>query len=1042
MNRIIPILLLVTLCYALPAQQRGNSFTVAGTVTDATTGETLPGVTIIVKGKIGGTVSDINGKFSISAQRGEWLVFSFVGFESFEYLVTEIVSDLNVVLSETSQQIEEVVVTGVGVQRRISTLAAVTSVDAKELQVPAPSVANLLSGRVAGVFTLQESGEPGKNLAEFWIRGKGTFGANASALVLIDGIEGDINSLDVADIESFSVLKDASATAIYGVRGANGVVLITTKRGESGKLAITARMNYTLSQLRRLPDYLRAYDYAMLANEAREVRGELPLYKLTELEVIRDGMDSDFLPDISWQDEIVRPLSFKQSYYLSGRGGGDIARYFVSLGASDESGAYRVEKDNEYASNAGYKTYSFRLNLDIDLTKTTTLKFSSDAFMSNNIRPGQVLSTDYIWNSQALLTPLTYPLRYSNGQFPSIVVSGNSYGVSPYVVINHCGHTKIADFKSKFSMSVDQDFGFITSGLKLNILGSYDRNGGYTELRYRQPALYIATGRSNRGELITREIIPATSQEFYMLLNNRNYRKFMVETTLTYDRVFGSDHRVGALAKFYIDDQFTTLQYQEEEMSGLPLNLAQIPRRYQRITGRAGYGFRDTYIIDFNFGYTGTENFEPGRQYGFFPSIALGWVPSSYQWVKDNLSWVTFFKIRGSYGTVGNDRIGGRRFPYLSRVSESSGTVWGAPSRLDMIHVIRTGADNLVWEKAIKSNLGIDSRLFGESVSFTVDFFSDKRNGIFQERVQVPDYAGLTNNPFGNVGSMISWGTDGNAAYTFNVNKEISVTLRGNYTFSRNKILNFEKVYEEYPYKEYNGLPNRMVRGYQTVGFFKDQADINYSARQTWGVLKPGDLKYKDVNGDGVINEEDQVPIAYDLMYPELTYGFGGQISYRNFTLGILFQGVGKQDYLRNDMGYVPFHGLNLGNVLTQFNDPSKRWIPRWYAEANGIDPSLAENPNALLPRLQYGVNTNNTQRSDFWKGDARYLRLKEITLNYNLKGIALKRIGVTSIDLQLVCNNVYVWDKVKLFDPEQAHRMGRVYPIPSTYSFQMYINL
>jgi len=1027
--------------------QPGLSIT--GTVFDSTTGETLPGASVSVKGTMVGSATDINGNFSIRAQRGAWLVFSFVGYDDYEYLVTEMTDNLKVFLSESTQAIEEVVVTAIGTQRKISTLAAVATIDPKDLQVPATSVANLLGGRVAGVFSMQTSGEPGKNLAEFWIRGVGTFGANASALVLIDGIEGDINSIDPADIESFSVLKDASATAVYGVRGANGVVLITTKRGESGKLSISGRMNYTLSHLSRLPDYLRAYDYALLANEAREVRGEAPLYNDIQLKVIKNGLDPDFYPDISWQDEIVRHLSFRQSYYVNGRGGSDVARYFVSLGGSSESAAYKVEKNNPNASNAGYNTYSFRVNLDINLSKTTVLKFSSDAFMSINNRPGDIESTDYIWNSQAMLTPLIYPLRYSNGQFPSTNIPGfTSAGISPYVVINHTGKTKLTGYNSKATMSLEQDLKIITEGLKINILGSYDRNGGYTETRYHQPALYLATGRSNRGELITRQSVAASTHDHYGLYarHNRQYRRYLLEATMNYDRVFDSDHRVGGLAKFYIDDEFSTVQSYDNEMSGLTLSYAQIPRRYVRVTGRIGYGFRDTYMIDFNFGYTGTENFMPGRQYGFFPSIALGWVPSSYDWVKDNMSWVNLFKIRGSYGTVGNDRIGGRRFPYLDRISQSNGSVWGSLSSVEKILVTRVGADNLVWESAKKTNVGVEARLFSDAFAFTVDLFNDLRDGIFQERVQVPGYAGLTNNPYGNVGSMVSWGTDGNASYTHKVSKDMSLTIRGNYTWSQNKILNYEKLFEEYPYKEYNGLPNGLVRGYQCLGFFSNEADIAYSPKQNWGAVMPGDLKYKDINGDGVINADDMVPVAYphnwNSMFPRLTYGFGGQFNYKNLSLGVLFQGVGRQDYLRNNVGYIPFNGQGVGNVLSQFSDPSVRWIPRWYAEANGIDTMLAENPNALLPLLQYGQNTNNTQPSDFWRADARYLRLKEITLNYNVRGMFLKRIGIASVDLQLVGNNLYVWDKVKVFDPEQAQRQGRVYPIPSTYSLQLFINL
>ena len=1033
-------------CFPLTAQQT-PSLVIEGTVIEAGTNETLPGVTVIVRGRFGGTSTDVNGNFSIRANRGEWIEFTFVGFETFEYLVTDAVSNLRVTMQESAQQMEDIVVTGVGRQRRISTLAAVASVDAAELRAPATSVANLIGGRVSGVFTQQASGEPGKNLAEFWVRGVSTFGANSAALVLIDGIEGDINAIDPADIESFSVLKDASATAIYGVRGANGVVLITTKRGQSGRLSITGRINYSISQVRRLPDYLRAYDYAIMANEAREMRGEAPLYRNVELEVIKYGLDPDFFPDISWQDEMIRPISFRQSYYVSGRGGADVARYFISLGGTSEQAAYKYEKDNPFASNAGFNTYSFRLNLDINLSPTTELKFNSDGYMSINDRPGDVSSTDYIWQSQAMLTPLLFPLRLSNGQFPTTIIPGfPGAGISPYVVINHTGNTKLTEYRSKFTVALEQDFSFITEGLRASILGSYDRNGGYTELRYRQPAMYQLQGRTNRGELVTREVIPASTQDFYItyLNHDRQYRRFLIETRLNYDRIVAENHRVGGLVMFFAEDDFATNQFLDGEMGGLPMSLAQIPRRYMRVTGRVGYGYRDTYMIDLNFGYTGTENFQPGRQFGFFPSIALGWVPSSYDWTKDNLPWVSLFKIRGSYGTVGNDRIGHARFPYLDRVQSSRGTVFGGMQTLDKISIIRVGADNLVWERAIKSNIGIDASFFDESVSFTVDFFHDKRDGIFQPRVQVPDFAGLTTDPFGNVGSMESWGTDGNVAYTFLINRNSTFTIRGNYTYAQNKVINYERIHQPYPYREWAGMPEAMIFGFQHLGFFENEADIANSPSQSFfgGSVLPGDLKYKDVNGDGVINEDDMVPIDYRNMRPRVTYGFGGTYMYKNLSIGVLFQGVGNQSYMRNSFGYIPFHGEGTGNVLREFNDPSTRWIPRWYAEEKGMPLELAENPNAQLPRLQYGHNSNNAQNSTFWLGNARFLRLKEVTLNYNMRNDFIRRIGITSIDFQLVGNNLYVWDKVKVFDPEQAHRNGMVYPIPAMYSFQMYINL
>ncbi len=941
-----------------------------------------------------------------------------------------------ITFTETAQELEEVVVMGLGSQRKISTVAAVSSVDVKELQTPAASVANLLGGRVAGVISMQTSGEPGKNISEFWVRGIGTFGANASALVLIDGLEGNINSIDPADIESFSVLKDASATAVYGVRGANGVVLVTTKRGQAGKLTITGRANFTISHLSRVPEYLRAYDYARLANEARVVRGDSPIYSDVELDIISDGSDPDLYPDVSWQDEVLRDNAFTQTYYVSARGGAQTARYFLSLGVSNETAAYNYDKNSVYAANTGYNTYNYRANIDLELSPSTTLYFGTDGFLSIQNNPG-VASTDYIWYAQSNLNPLLLPIIYSNGQLPA---SSSSAALrSPLVMINHMGRRSDQEYRGKFTLAADQDLSMLLKGLKLKVQGAYDLTSWFSEGRYIQPALYQAVGRDQQGKLITIERVKEGGISYSR--GTDQYRKYHFESTLTYENIFAEDHRVSGLVYYYISDQ--------KKASEGTNNLSAIPIRYQGVSSRLTYGFRDTYMVDFNFGYTGSENFQPGRQYGFFPSIALGWVPSNYEFMKDHVPWISFLKFRGSYGTVGNDRISSRRFPYLTMVNRGSTSPWGSAS-VESITEATIGADNLQWEKARKANIGIEGNLFDDKVQLVFDVFNDQRDGIFMERVQIPDYAGLVTMPFGNVGKMKSYGADGNASFTHNVSKDMSFTLRGNFTYSKNNVQNWEEANPKYPYQEASDYPLGVIRGYQSVGLFKDWDDVNNSPAQ-FGTVMPGDIKYRDVNGDGVINSDDRVPLSYST-YPLLMYGFGGEFRYKNLTVGILFKGTGKTDFFHvgynvpnvgiNGTGYVPFYnGIN-GNVLAIVNNPANRWIPMDYAVANGIDPSLAENPNARYPRLTYGYNENNSQLSDFWQGDARYLRLQEVTINYNLKSPFLQKLKVQSIDFQLVGNNLLLWDKVKLFDPEQAHRNGEVYPIPTTYTLQMYINL
>jgi TonB-linked SusC/RagA family outer membrane protein len=1037
--KIIVLLSGLLLNTVLSAQQK-ESFVIAGTVYDET-GATIAGATVYIKDRLNiGTASDGDGKFNIKADRGNIIVFSYIGYKSVEHYVSGEKKNLEIRFSEAMEELDEVVVTALGSQRKISSLAAVTSVDVKDLQTPTTSVANLLGGKVAGVISLQTSGEPGKNIADFWVRGIGTFGYNSGALVLIDGLEGDINSIDPADIESFSVLKDASATAVYGVRGANGVVLITTKRGEEGKLSIIGRANFSLSHLKRMPKYLSAYDYAMLANEALEVRGDEPLYNPIELDIIRDDLDLDLYPNVNWQDEILHQNSYKQNYYVSARGGGSVARYFLSLGVSNETAAYKVDKNSQYSSNVGYNTYTFRTNLDINLTKTTTLFFGTDGFLSIHNQPGMA-NTDYVWAAQSQLNPLLFPTVYSNGMLPA---TGENEQSSPYVMINHTGQSSSQKYKGKLTLALNQDLSFLLEGLRIKAQGAYDISSGFSERRFIRPALYRAMGRSANGALVMREMVQARTANYSYTTNQ--YRKYHFESTLNYDKLLGEDHRVSGLVYYYLSDQ--------KNSTDATSSLNAIPVRYQGVSSRLTYNFRDTYMIDGNFGYTGSENFQPGKQYGFFPSVALGWVPTSYEFVQERLPWLSFFKIRGSYGAVGNDRITNRRFPYLTMVRTNYSYIGGVANSVETVNETVVGADNLAWEKAIKSDIGIEGRFWNEKLTFVVDFFQDLRDGIFQQRVQVPDYVGVITMPFGNIGKMKSYGSDGNASFTQNLNRDMRFIIRGNFTYSKNIIQNWEQVFEKYPYKEITGLPHNIVRGYQSLGLFKDEDEIMYSPKQTWGAVQPGDIKYKDVNGDGKIDSDDRVPISYS-NYPLLMYGLGGEFGYKNLTVGILFKGTGKTDYFRvgqrvshsgmsynNGMGYVPFHASELGNVLTLANDPANRWIPRDYAIAHGIDPALAENPNALFPKLKYGYNENNSQLSDFWKGDARYLRLQEVTISYNLKNKGLRKVGISSVDLQLIGTNLYVWDKVKTFDPEQAQFNGRVYPIPAVYSLQIYINL
>lgn len=1033
MKRLFIIQMLLWCALTLVAQKA--TFTIQGIIQDpAYNNEPLSGVNVYLKDRPGvGTASDVDGKFSIKASKGDIIIFAYLGYDNLEYPVTKEESNLIIKMTTSSVQLEEAVITAMGSkQRRISVVGAVSSVDIKDLQVPSTSINNILGGRVPGVISLQSSGEPGKNISEFWVRGMSTFGANSSALVLIDGLEGDLSRIEPADIESFSVLKDASATAVYGVRGANGVVLVTTKRGTVDRLRITARANLTVSTLKRLPEYLGAYDYARLANEARVVSGAAPLYSPMEMDLIQYQLDPDLYPNVNWQNEILNKTSLQQTYYINAQGGGSIARYFISLGMSNEGAAYKQDESSKYRAGSGYNTYNYRSNLDVNVTKTTQVYLGIDGSLTSKKEPGMA-NTDYLWYAQSSLTPLTIPTMYSNGMLPAYG-TGSQY--SPYVMLNHTGMSTKETYSNMVTLALTQDFSPILKGLKVKIQGALNNKSYYDETRYVLPDMYYAVGRSTTGELKLVKKVNAQAAMFNKY--QRQWRKYHFEANANYENMIGDDHRFTGLLYYYMSD--------EKDTYDINTSMDAIPKRYQGLSGRITYGFKDTYFIDANFGYTGSENFRPGQQFGFFPSGAVGWVPTNYQFMKDKLPWFNFLKFRFSYGQVGNDRISNKRFPYLTIINSLAETGWGSRYSWGVNESV-IGADNLAWEKSTKGDIGIEGRLLNERLSFVVDFFNDQRDGIFQQRTQVPDFAGIISMPFGNVGRMRSYGSDGNITFSQSIGKDISFTIRGNYTYSTNDVQDWEQAYPKYEYQRIAGSPLNIQRGYVALGLFKDDLDVSNSPAQ-FGTVRPGDIKYKDVNGDGKITTDDQIPLSYS-DYPRLMYGFGGEFRYKNLTLAVLFKGTGNTDYYKTgladehgnydvfEMGYIPFHKAVVGNVPVEAGVQSNRWTPAWYSG----DPST-ENPNAMFPRLTYGKNENNSQVSTFWRGNSKYLRLQEVSLTYNLKSLSwLNYIGVSSIDLQLVGNNLAVWDNVKTVDPEQARKNGNVYPIPARYAIQMYVN-
>ena len=1009
-------------CFSLTFAQ--TNVKVSGVVSDGN-GETLVGVSIYGKSNPSrGVVTDYDGKYEINVKAGDQLVFSYIGFTIQEINIGRNANQtLNVVLQESTQMLEEVSVVGYGTQRKVSVVGSIATVKPDELKIGGiTSITNNLAGRIAGLIGIQSSGEPGSDVSEFWIRGISTFGGGSSALVLIDGIDrgtSGLNDLAPEDIESFSVLKDATATAIYGARGANGVILINTRRGEEGKITINANFKSSVETLPRLPDYLGAHDYAMLANEARVVRGGLPVYSNEIFDIIKYGMDPDLYPDVNWQKEILRESTNSLQGNVNISGGGKLARYYMSLFYRTNDAIYKQEGMEKYHSDVRRNQYSFRSNIDVDVTNSTKVSLLLSAKLVDQNRPGMG-DTRQIWNAVSNITPMTVPVMYSNGLFPSY---GSGYSTSPTVLLNETGYRSDRTNAIETLLTLEQDFRALLDGLKATASISFDNDNSHVQSRYKMPDLYMAVDRNwQTGDLLTTKTVVASPMSYGSSSYGR--RTIYLEGKINYDQVINERHRLGALLLYQQKDYQRTDVYDE---------LSSIPRRNQGMAGRFTYSLDDIYFIETNFGYNGSENFPKGQRFGFFPSVALGYVLSNYRFMQEHLPVINTLKFRYSFGLVGNDKIersGSEvRFPYLTRVNMSAnGYYFGdVPGYYYGVTDSELGSTGLVWESAKKHNWGVDLTFLDNAFNVTVDAFLDKRDNIFMARNTLPGTLGIGSTVWGNVGRMKSWGTDGTASYTKTFG-DFTLEARGNFTFTRDKIIDYDEVIPRYPYLAQKGNSYGITRGLIALGLFKDEDDVKNSPTQ-FGTVLPGDIKYQDVNGDGIINSDDIVPIG-NARVPKIQYGFAGSAKWKGLDFNIFFRGAGKSDFFFGGTGFYPYAGERLGNVLTIVNDQKNRWTPASYSG----DPAT-ENPNARFPRLTYGNNSNNNRASTFWLADASYLRLKTLELGYTIPKRVTEKMSMNNLRVSLIGDNLHVWDKVKFWDPEQASNNGAVYPLTRSYT-------
>ena len=1036
-----------------------QTITVTGTVIDDI-GEPLPGATVIVKDAKGlGTTTDIDGKYSIKVEQYKTLVFSYMGFESQEVLVKDQkVIDIKMAENKVSAM-DEVVVTGMQAQKKLTLTGAITNVKMEELKhFNTSNLTNTLAGNVAGVMAYQKSGQPGKNTSEFWIRGISTFGASSSAYILVDGFERDnLDDINIEDIESFSVLKDASATAIYGSKGANGVVLITTKHGKAGKVNINAKVETSYNTRTITPEFVDGFQYASLLNEARVTRNLGVLYQPVELEIIRNNLDPNLYPNVDWQDILLKDGAMSYRANLNISGGGETARYYVSMAYTQDEGMYKTDQTlrDKYDTNANFNRWNYRMNVDVDVTKTTLLKFGISGNLNKRNSPG--IGDDKVWGQMfgynPLYTPTTYVAEDGSGlvYYPAkgvytereengeTVYELDENYINPWVSSTQTGYNTEWQNNIQTNITLEQNLDFITKGLRFTGRFGFDTYNNNSIQHHRLPALYSARSRNTETGLLDFQMVQTARDMTQSSANDGSRREFL-DLLLHWDRQFWDYHNFAANVKFTEDQNISTQNLGTDIKNS-------VSRKNKGLAAQVTYNFASRYFADFNFGYNGSENFADGHRWGFFPAWSVAWNIGEEPWVKNNVKWLDMFKVRFSNGRVGSDATGSSRFPYLYTLEASGdGYTWGANGQnsYGSVRYRQVSSDYVTWEVATKNDLGIDLVLFNNKFSLTMDYFDEERTGIFQERRFLPTTVGLEywdsngmNYPKANVGSVRSRGFDGNFSYNDKFG-DVGVTVRGNITYSKNEIGEYDEENNVYPYQNQHGYRVNQERGLIALGLFKDYDDIRNSPTQEFGTVQPGDIKYKDVNGDGVVNDGDVCAIGATSR-PSLIYGLGFTITYKGFDFNVHLQGAGKSTFPTYGKCVWVFSENQWGNVFKGTLD--NRWVDSQTAAQLGI--AANEDPNATYPRLSYGGNSNNDRNSTFWLRDGRYLRLKNVDIGYTLPKRIVNRIHFQNVRFYVSASNLlFLYKKFDTWDPESLQPRGEDYPITKAITAGLQVNI
>lgn len=1009
--------------YPEKSGQTGNKKTkrIAGRVIDVN-GEALVGVNIRIKGTDVGTVSDVNGEYSLLSGANDVVVVTYVGYDSKEYSASLLGEGSQIILDESQQEMKEVMVVAYGTQKRASVVGAITSVEPGKLNISATrSLSNDLAGNVAGIIGVQRSGEPGYDNSEFWIRGISSFSGSQSPLVLVDGIERSLNDIDIAEIESFSVLKDASASAVYGVRGANGVIIITTKRGYAGKTRINVTVEHSVTQPAQLPQFLNAANYVTLMNNINIQDLGYQLYSDEVVEKYRTGYDRELYPDVNWIDAITNnnANNTRASFELSG--GTEKLRYSFVGAYYNESGITTTDPSKEWNSAINLNRFNLRTNVDMNVTKTTLLTFNIGGYLQRRNAP--MASIDNVFNIAFQAPPHIVPVQYDDGKIGRPKTSEN-----PWALLTQTGFQRDAKSKMESIFAIEQDLKFILPGLKAKGVFSFDYFSNNGVRRFGNPPYYDApSGRDpETGELIF-TTTPTDGDEFLYYETGASYgsNSTYLETNLSYDQTIGNDHYINALLLYNQRD------YDDGD---------RVPFRNQGFAGRAAYTYKGRYIAEFNFGYNGSENFAQKKRMGFFPSVAAGWIISEEPFMASIRNTITKLKLRTSYGLVGNDKLGGRRFAYITNIAPTNGYQFGNSSLFYNPSGFRegdNGVPDLTWETVKKANLGLELNLWN-MIDIQADYFHERREDIFMQRRNYPNSAGFPTLPWANFGVVTNQGLDLQFTLNKQINKDWFISAKASSTFARNKIIEQdEDILVVGTHRSSTGKPVGQIFGLIADGLFSEDDFVDVSTGELQSEIPkhkftdrvyPGDIKYRDLDNDNEITLKDMTAIG-GTENPELVYGFGLNTTYKRIDFGFFFQGNGRTyRMIGRGNNFLPGAALGAtGNIFT-----------------NATDAWTEENPseNVFYPRLHMGYNANNAQASSWWLKDMSLLRLKNVEIGYSAPKRMLSKTPFEHGRIFVRGTNLFHLSGFKLWDPELSTDNGLKYPIMSTISMGLQIRL